>query len=722
MPWGRFVLRAVEVVIDRVASGLDRPFTYLLGEETAQAGPGWRVVAPLGKGRAEGVVVGYAEASDGHGLKPLHALMGQAPLIPPDLIATAQYLRDRWCCYLPQALRAVVPAPVRQMAEPASPFLYGQNPPGARAFKRQQVFRQVLEQPGVSVDELAANGHRRELVRAMIAAGELARGPMQVQNIQPSLHPLTEAQAAALRLFQRARATGGELLLEGVTGSGKTEVYLAAIEQTIQAGRQAIMLVPEIALTPQTEARFLARFPGRVAIFHSAMAAGDRVQAWYRVRRGEATVIVGARSAVFAPCPDLGLVILDEEHESTYKQEEHPRYHARDVARFRVEQTAGVLLLGSATPSMESAYRARTGGAHWARLPERVASRPMPTVHVVDMREELRAGHREMFSRELKTRVSHVLRAQEQAILFLNRRGYATSVVCRDCGMAARCPACAVSLTLHQTERELVCHYCLHREPVPLTCAACGSGRIRQFGVGTEQVVEEVRRQWPAARVLRADADSLRRRGSHEAVFRRFSEGAADILVGTQMIAKGMDWPLVTLVGIVAADLTLTLPDFRAAERTFSLLTQAAGRAGRASRPGQVVIQTYNPDHYSVEAASRQDFDQFYEQEIAYREALQYPPYGHLVLVEVSASTEEEAEGRARALGAQLQELVHRADPASRLSVMGPAPAPLVRLRDRYRQHILIKAARERDALVCAQAILSRDTDVSVTVDPYHLL
>lgn len=716
------MLRAVEVVIDRVAPGLDRPFTYLVDEATAQVGPGWRVVAPLGKSRAEGVVVADSVVEDGQGLKPLQALLGEEALIPQDLIDTAHYLRDRWCCYLPQALRAVIPAPVRRMADPESPCLYVGERPGSRAVRRQEIFRQVLEQPGVSVDLLETRGYRRDLVRAMIAAGELVRGPAPSEAIRASAHHLTPAQTEALDLVRRARVTGGEVLLEGVTGSGKTEIYLAAIEETIQAGRQAIMLVPEIALTPQTEARFLARFPGRVAIFHSAMADGERVRGWHRVRRGEATVVVGARSAVFAPCPNLGLVVMDEEHESTYKQDDHPRYHARDVARFRVEQTRGVLLLGTATPSMESAFRARTGRSYWARLPERVQSRPMPTVHIVDMREELRSGHREMFSRELKTRVSQVLQSREQTILFLNRRGYATSVVCRDCGVASRCPSCAVSLTLHQTERELVCHYCLHREAIPLVCPQCGSGRIRQFGVGTEQVVEEVHRQWPGARVMRADADSLRRRGSHESVFRRFSEGGADILVGTQMIAKGMDWPLVTLVGIVAADLTLTLPDFRAAERTFSLLTQAAGRAGRGSRPGHVVIQTYNPEHYSVEAASRQDFDRFYDQEIAYREALHYPPYGHLVLIEVTAATEQEAAARAELLGGRLRELAQTVGEESPLLVMGPAPAPLARLRNRYRQHILLKAGREQDALLSAQALLSHDPDISITVDPYHLL
>jgi primosomal protein N' (replication factor Y) len=445
------------------------------------------------------------------------------------------------------------------------------------------------------------------------------------------------------------------------------------------------------------------------------MADGERVREWHRVRTGEATVVLGARSAVFAPCPRLRLVILDEEHETTYKQEDHPRYHAREVARERCRLVGGVLVLGSATPALETAWAARTGHIGWARLPQRVVGR-MPPVAVVDMREELKAGHRQMFSRPLLAAIDAGLTAGEQTILLLNRRGYATSVVCRDCGAALTCPACAVSLTVHRTEGRLLCHYCDYQTPIPTACPSCGSARIREFGTGTEQVVETVHRTWPKARVWRADQDSLRRRGSHDRLFEAFRSGEADILVGTQMVAKGLDWPRVTLVGVVAADLALTLPDFRAAERTYAILTQAAGRAGRGERPGRVVIQTYNPEHYSITAAAAQDFDRFYAEEVGQRKLLGYPPFGALLLLECADPDGERAEAAcreaARALGG----------PEVPWTLLGPAPAPLLRLRGRFRWHLLVKARDEvavRDALaIAAEAAPGAEP----TVDPYFLM
>ncbi|MCL8208812.1 MAG: primosomal protein N' [Actinomycetia bacterium] len=705
----------VDVVIDRVAAGLDRPFTYRRPDAWAAVGPGWRVLVPFGRSQAAGLVVAEHEGPTAGPVKDLLRPLDPYPLLPPDLVAVAVWMRDRWGCLLPQALRAAVPAPVRHMPAPDPPWLYAGAEP-TRGSERRRLWTYLAERGGATREEaLAATGVSPAVLRAMETAGQVRRGVPPRPPLPPPSTRLTPDQERAVAAILAQLDTGGEVLVEGVTGSGKTEVYLAAVAATLARGRQAIVLVPEIALTPQMQARFEQRFPGRVAVFHSAMADGVRVREWHRVRTGEAEVVLGARSAVFAPCPRLGLVVVDEEHEPTYKQDEHPRYHAREVARERARRVGAVLVLGSATPSLETAWAARTGQVAWVRLRKRVGGRPLARAEVVDMRAELKAGHREMFSRALKDAVAECLAAGDQAILLLNRRGFSTSVVCRACGQPRMCPRCAVSLTLHATERRLLCHYCLHEEPVPTVCPACGSPQIRQFGVGTERVVEEVRRLWPDARVLRADADSLRRRGSHRRLFEAFLARRADVLVGTQVIAKGLHWPGVTLVGVVAADLGLTLPDFRAAERTFALLTQAAGRAGRGDRPGRVIIQTYNPEHYSVAAAARQDFDAFYAEELGFRELLGYPPFGHLLLVE--AADEDPARAAAEAERARTV-LAGR----SGLVLLGPAPAPLARLRGRWRMHLLVKARELVLVLDAARALLDDNPRLSLTVDPYHLL
>jgi primosomal protein N' (replication factor Y) len=711
--------RLADVVVDRVAAGLDRTFTYRVPPSLPEVAPGWRVVVPFGRSTVTGLVMGVREDEPSGPVKDILRLADTFPLLPPDLVQLAGWMRERFPCYLPQAVRAMVPAPVRRMEAPLPDALYpGPGEPG-RGSARQRLRAVVEAHPGLSVDRALREARVSAAVfREAERQGVVRRGAPPLPDLPGSPHALMPAQARAVEAVL-SRLNGGSVLLEGVTGSGKTEVYLTVIEAVLARGRQAIVLVPEIALTPQMRERFAARFPGRVAVFHSAMADGARVREWHRVRRGEASVVLGARSAVFAPCPALGLVVLDEEHETTYKQDEHPRYHARDVARERCRLAGGVLVLGSATPSLETAWSARQGLSGWAVLPTRVEGRPLPAVQVVDMREELRSGHRTMFSRALTAALTETLERAEQAILLINRRGYATAVVCRQCGYHLRCPHCAVGLTVHADAHRAQCHYCLHQEPVPVTCSACGSSSIRQFGVGTEQVAAEVRRLWPTARVLRADHDSLRLTGSHERLFYAFRAHEADVLVGTQLVAKGWDVPAVTLVGVVAADLTLTLPDFRAAERTYALLTQVAGRAGRGDRPGRVVIQTYNPDHYSVRAAAAQNYDAFYEEEIAFREALGYPPFGHLLLAESSHEDAETARvevERAHAL------LVRRDTGAPPWQLLGPAPAPLARLRDRYRWHLLVKA-RDGDRVREAARLLAEGAPgLSLTVDPYYLM
>ncbi|HHW13977.1 MAG TPA: primosomal protein N', partial [Firmicutes bacterium] len=536
---------------------------------------------------------------------------------------------------------------------------------------------------------------------------------------------LTPGQREALAAI-RAEAAAERprpVLLHGVTGSGKTEVYLRAVAETLALGRSAIVLVPEIALTPQSAARFRERFGRRVAVLHSRLSAGERFDEWRRLASGEAVVALGARSAVFAPVRKLGLVVVDEEQEGAYKQEEAPRYHAREVALARAAAEGAVAVLGSATPSVESYYRALQGDFRLAELGCRPLGRALPAVEVVDMRAELASGNREIFSRRLQEAIRERLSRGEQAVLFLNRRGFSRVVLCRACGLVVRCPVCQVALTYHASEDRLVCHYCQHRTVPPVTCPSCGSRYIRHFGVGTEKVEAEVGRLFPEARPVRMDVDTTRRKGAHARILGAFARGEYNVLVGTQMIAKGLDLPGVTLVGVVAGDTALGLPDFRAAERTFTMLTQVAGRAGRGGRPGEVIVQTYNPEHYSIVAASRHDYRLFYEQEIAFRRAAGYPPFGELVLLTVAGAREEMAQEGAEALAKRVREAV-----GGSAAVLGPNPAPLARLRGLYRFHVLVKgvlSAAARGAVRrAAEEVLKENGKLRVNwdVDPQALL
>ncbi len=525
-----------------------------------------------------------------------------------------------------------------------------------------------------------------------------------------------DQRVAIARIGQQPGTTW---LLQGVTGSGKTEVYLALIEAAVAAGQQAMVLLPEIALTPQTVGRFRERFGPKVAVWHSALSQGERRATWDSVRRGDTGVVVGARSGVFLPFPQLGVIVVDEEHEPTYKQEEHPRYHTREVALWRGAREGATVVLGSATPSIESRYQVACQAMRQALLPRRVLGRPLPAVALVDMREELKQGNRDIFSQRLKTSLLETFSQGQQSLLFLNRRGYSTFILCRSCGQALGCPDCAVSLTYHQGAQYLSCHYCLRQFPVPSLCPQCHSDKIRYFGAGTERVVEEVQRLLPDARILRADRDTLTRPQQYADLYQAFYRRQADVLVGTQMIAKGMDFPGVTLVGVVAADTALNFPDYRSAERTFQLLVQASGRSGRAAATGQVVIQTYNPDHYAVRLAQTHDYEAFYQAEIAFRREADYPPFAELWLLLFDGKTEREVAERSRSAA----ECLRQNWPA--LRVLGPAPAPLARVRGLYRYHVLIKSdsgARDERLAAALKAMQSRDSGLSITRDPYFLL
>lgn len=712
--------RIVDVAIERAVEGLDRLWSYRAEARSDRAGwTGRRVEVPLGHGVASAVVMRERAGpeEEASGLKALSRELAPYPVLTPALAELALWMSRRYLAYIGQVVRAMVPPAVRsgRPVREAPPRLWkaGTAPPTRAA--RQRMIWEWLDASGPVPREslLAAFPGAQSLLRTMIAAGRMfpASDDPSIPSQPPPLTPEQTAAAEALA------GGGGTFLLEGVTGSGKTEVYLNRIARALEVGRQALVLVPEIALTPQTVARFRDRFGRRVGVWHSGLGDGERARTWQMVREGATEVLVGARSAVFLPFPRLGLIVLDEEHETTYKQDEHPRYHAREVAEERARLEGATVILGSATPSVDTALRARRGEVGWLRLTARVGSARLPTVHIVDMREELKRGNRAMFSAMLRARVDEALSRREQVILFLNRRGYATFILCRDCGTALGCPRCAVTLTFHQRENRLRCHYCFYEAVPPETCPRCRSRRIRFFGTGTERVVEAVAEAWPTATVMRADRDTLIRRESHEALWRAFSAHEADVLVGTQMIAKGMDWPEVTVVGILAADLSLNFPDFRAGERTFELLVQASGRAGRGERPGTVVIQTYNPDHYAIRHAVHADYERFYQEEIEARRQAGYPPFVDLWLLEARASKDAEA-GRAAALAAE--EL--RRELGDRVVVLGPAPAPIARLKTEYRYHLLIKAAKDPDLAEAVGRALRRAKGVQITVDPYFML
>ena len=557
---------------------------------------------------------------------------------------------------------------------------------------------------------------------------QIVRNPMSLDPVAAT-QPLTlnPDQATALEAIQGTiESDRRELfLLHGVTGSGKTEVYMQAMASVLGRGKQVIVLVPEISLTPQTVSRFVGRFGARVSVLHSNLSDGERYDQWQQIKSGAADIVVGPRSAIFAPFPNLGLIVIDEEHETSYKQDTaHPFYHARDVAVKRSELANCPLILGSATPSLESFYHAEQGQYSPLTLPSRVSNIEMPPVEIVDMREELKRGNRTIFSGVLRETIEERLSKGQQVILFLNRRGFSTHVFCRTCGYVERCDNCSISLTFHFHTKRLECRHCGYERPTPQVCPECGSVYIRYFGLGTEQVEQEVVKAFPKARVKRMDADSTTRKDAHQQILDVFKRGEIDILVGTQMIAKGLDFPNVTLVGVISADTALNLPDFRAGERAFNLLTQVAGRSGRSEAGGNVIVQTYMPEHYSIQAAQGHDYLRFYREEIGYREALLYPPLSHAATILLRGEVEAEVIQTANNLLDQLD--TFKADRFPTVEIRGPVPAPLAKIRNKFRWHFLLRSENVeelRELIQCAVAETApANIDLIVDIDPISVL
>ncbi len=699
------------IIVDQSSEAIDRLFTYIV-PEGMDVRPGQLVAVPFGPKRLEGFVVSLSQRCDlpPEKVKPLLRVVREEPVILPDLMELADWMHARYLCNLVDALRLMIPAELRgervrpRTARWARLTLSGEAleafiEANRRAAKQLEIVERLREgeAPAATLDAGALRALEK---KGAVAIRDVAsrRVPNALAGDDRAADPeLTDEQRDAVaRLTAALGNGGGRFLLHGVTGSGKTEVYIRLIRRALEMGRTAVVLVPEIALTPQMVAWLHGRFGGDAAVLHSALSAGERYDEWERIRSGEARVVIGARSAIFAPLENIGAIVVDEEHETSYQSDRRPRYDAREVAWRRAAQHGAVLLLGSATPSVSTYMRVMPGVRPENRLElielrRRVNGRPLPRVDIVDMRGEFERGNHSIFSARLSGELRRCLDEGHQAMLFINRRGHSTFVSCRACGYVVRCDRCDVTMTFHQAENALRCHYCGKILPPPKRCPQCGSGYIKYFGAGTQKVQEEVRRLFPDARVARMDVDTTRQKDAHARILERFRSGDANVLVGTQMIAKGLDFPGVALVGVVAADVSLNLPDFRSVERTFQLITQVAGRAGRADVPGRVVVQTYEPEHYGIRLAAAQDYRAFYTRESAYRRTAMYPPFTVIARVVYSAKDPAAAEAAARdalaKLGAYLDESGARAE----VIQLAATEAPIKLLRGEARWQLIIK-------------------------------
>jgi primosomal protein N' (replication factor Y) len=734
------------------------PLSYAVPEHLELPPVGARVQVPVGSRVVTGCIVGHSE-SNGHGgdLKDVLELVDRDAFLPAHIVDLCRWVADYYVAGIGDAIAVAMPPGARVRASSFKTrrvaaitthglsALSGSEPaptPGSRPIRSTQ--RAALDllthasAAGLPVADLRERGVTAETLRGLAKRGLVAirsetdeRDPFPravLNAVTPAVsRQLTDEQAAA---FDQLAALADDrefrvALLHGVTGSGKTELYLRLADRICRSGRQALVLVPEIALTPSVAALFRAAFGNRVAIQHSALSDGERHDQWQRIRSGRVDLVIGTRSAVFAPLERLGLIIVDEEHDSSYKQEETPRYHGRDVAIVRASRERALVVLGSATPSMESYQHAQSGKYARATLERRVLDRPLASVRLVNMREEYAAeGPDVVISRGLAAAVEDRLSRREQALVLLNRRGYATAVFCRQCGDTFECPNCSISLTVHSARNgwRARCHYCNYSMTVPRSCRKCAAPYLEHAGFGTEKVEQHLRDRFPDARIGRIDRDSVRRRGALASLLTRFAAADLDVLVGTQMIAKGHDFPGVTLVGVISADVGLGLADFRAAERTFQLLTQVAGRAGRGERPGEAIVQTLYPEHYSIQLACRQDYPAFFEREITYRRGMRYPPLVALVNSIVRGRSFDEAMHAA----ADIIRGLEPAAAAGGFSILGPAPAPLSRLRGEHRVQFFMKGNRRAEMRTALKAVLADMPDVrrrvTIDVDPLSVL
>lgn len=718
------------IIIDISHEKLDRTFQYRIPEKLLdQIHPGTPVEIPFGRSnrKIRGYVVEVTEEPEfaPERIKPVSHVIREGIPIEGQLIALAAWMRENFGGTMNQALKTVLPVKQKTTEKEQRLIWLKPDPTTAKSLlgelqrkhqtARARLLEALLEQSplpyetvtqklNITVSVIRAM-QERELIR--VESIRSWRNPLDQMKKQGTVVTLNPAQQQIVTGIENGWRSGDErpCLLHGVTGSGKTEVYMELIKSVLREGKQAIVLIPEIALTFQTVLRFYNHFGERVSILNSRMSPGERSDQFERAKRGLLDVMIGPRSALFTPFPNLGVIIIDEEHEAAYKSETVPRYHARETAIARGMLCGAHVVLGSATPSVESYDRAQQGQYRLFEMKERVSARPLPMVYTVDLREELRNGNRSILSDRLRKLMTDRLEKKEQIMLFLNRRGVAGFVSCRSCGEVIKCPHCDVSLNLHN-DGKLVCHYCGYQQPMVKKCPSCGSSYVGGFKAGTQKIEQYVRQQFPSARVLRMDLDTTRKKGGYESILSAFSNQEADILIGTQMIVKGHDFPNVTLVGILAADLSLHISDYRAPERTFQLLTQAAGRAGRGCRQGEVVIQTYQPEHYSIVTAAAQDYEAFFQQEIFFREMLHYPPKWHMLVVHAASEKEMLVKQAQDMLKYKL--LTKMEKEKEHLQIIGPADAAVSRINDIFRKVLYVKA-EDYQLLVHAKNMLEQE-------------
>lgn len=727
-----------EVIINSEALEIDRPFTYKVPEEfNNEIKIGQIVKVPFGKGNktSEGFILNLKNDDNiKFKTKNIAAILVKDPVIDEDDINLIEFLREKTLCKYIDAFRLLIPVGIMKGAKAKKKKVIVLKNEDLSNIKNPDGYKKIVEffktNSGKYTKSELINEHSisqyklNKLIENEVLSIEeesVFRYNDRVYN-KDSAKTLTIEQENIIREY--INSDDKMFLLKGVTGSGKTEVYMKLVERVLLEGKSAIILVPEIALTPQMIERFKGRFGVNVALFHSKLSDGERFDEWFRVKEGKAKVIVGARSAIFLPAKNLGLIIIDEEHENTYKSEQNPKYQTKEVAEYLSELKGCKVILGSATPSIETYYRALTGEMKLLELNSRVDNKPMPPMKVIDMRNELKGGNKSLFSRELFIAIQERLKRKEQIILFLNRRGFSTFVSCRSCGYVFKCDECDISMTYHKNGL-LICHYCGKTKREPRECPKCHSKYVKFFGAGTQRVEEEVKKYFNNVRILRMDVDTTRDKHSYERIYNTFKNGEADILIGTQMVSKGLDFKNVTLVGILAADMSINIPDYRAAERTFQIITQVAGRAGRGDKQGEVLIQTYTPQHYSLQYAVNYDYEGFYEKEFTVRAMMKYPPFGKLLLINGTSKKEELLKNFMHKITMMIKPLVEN---CLDIEILGPIPCMISKVKENYRWQIVIKGEFDsyfskniKEILYDENKNVYNDIRISMDINPNNL-
>lgn len=727
-----------EVIINSEALEIDRPFTYKVPEEfNNEIKIGQIVKVPFGKGNktSEGFILNLKNDDNiKFKTKNIAAILVKDPVIYEDDINLIEFLREKTLCKYIDAFRLLIPVGIMKGAKAKKKKVIVLKNEDLSNIKNPDGYKKIIEffktNSGKYTKSELINEHSisqyklNKLIENEVLSIEeesVFRYNDRVYN-KDSAKTLTIEQENIIREY--INSDDKMFLLKGVTGSGKTEVYMKLVERVLLEGKSAIILVPEIALTPQMIERFKGRFGVNVALFHSKLSDGERFDEWFRVKEGKAKVIVGARSAIFLPTKNLGLIIIDEEHENTYKSEQNPKYQTKEVAEYLSELKGCKVILGSATPSIETYYRALTGEMKLLELNSRVDNKPMPPMKVIDMRNELKGGNKSLFSRELFIAIQERLKRKEQIILFLNRRGFSTFVSCRSCGYVFKCDECDISMTYHKNGL-LICHYCGKTKREPRECPKCHSKYVKFFGAGTQRVEEEVKKYFNNVRILRMDVDTTRDKHSYERIYNTFKNGEADILIGTQMVSKGLDFKNVTLVGILAADMSINIPDYRAAERTFQIITQVAGRAGRGDKQGEVLIQTYTPQHYSLQYAVNYDYEGFYEKEFTVRAMMKYPPFGKLLLINGTSKKEELLKNFMHKITMMIKPLV---ESCLDIEILGPIPCMISKVKGNYRWQIVIKGEFDsyfskniKEILYDENKNVYNDIRISMDINPNNL-